>query len=117
MTEELYQRLRVGISNFQFQISNQSNNSTMKQSNNFTSIHLQSWPEYEEKYLVEDQVQIVVQVNGKMRDVVSIPYTVYSIQKEVEKRALASEKVQKYLKGTAKKTIYVEGRIINFVID
>ncbi|PIR79830.1 MAG: hypothetical protein COU25_03320 [Candidatus Levybacteria bacterium CG10_big_fil_rev_8_21_14_0_10_35_13] len=139
ITEELYQRLRVGISNFsfdpelrtggQFPISNQSNNSTMKQSSvrqaqdkkiknqKFESIHLQSWPEYEEKYLVKDQVLVVVQVNGKMRDVVSIPYTVYSIQNEAENEAKKSQKVSKYLEGKkVKKVIYVEGKIINFVV-
>ncbi|OGH06580.1 MAG: hypothetical protein A2171_01555 [Candidatus Levybacteria bacterium RBG_13_35_9] len=132
ITEELWQRLRVGISNFQFPpaspseagraISNQANYSTMKQLNNFESIHLQSWPNYEEKYLIEDQVQVVVQINGKMRDTIqiqnsSIRQAQDKIQSEVETQAKKSQKVLKYLEGKEiKRVIYVEGKIINFVV-
>ena len=46
----------------------QLNNKTAK----FNSIHLQKWPEFDPKLLVQDEVVIVVQVNGKVRDTIMI---------------------------------------------
>ncbi|HSW97686.1 MAG TPA: class I tRNA ligase family protein, partial [Candidatus Saccharimonadales bacterium] len=92
------------------------------------SIHLQLWPAYEEKYLVEDEVSIIVQVNGKMRDTIRVhrsPQGYFplrgsaqiTMQKDVEEKAKESQKIQKYLEDKeVKKVIYVPGKIINFVI-
>ncbi len=92
------------------------------------SIHLESWPIFNPQYLVMDEIAIVVQVNGKVRDTIRIQSSPASpseagraelrIQNKVEEEARKSEKVKKYLEGNPiKKVIYVEGKIINFVIN
>lgn len=82
---------------------------------NKNSIHSEDWISYEEKYLVDEEVEVAVQVNGKLRDTIIL--AVDSEQEEAEKRAKDSEKINKYLsKGEIKKTIYVKNRIINFIV-
>ncbi len=82
----------------------------------FLSIHLQSWPEYERRYLKEEEVTIAVQVNGKLRDTLKILPQNLDDKQMVEEIAKGSKKVKKYLiDKTIKKTVYVKGRIINFV--
>lgn len=81
----------------------------------FKSIHLSTWPQFEEKYLVSDNLTIVVQVNGRKRGEVVIESSKINDQFEVEN--LAREEVSKYLAGNQiKKSIYIPGRIINFVV-
>jgi leucyl-tRNA synthetase len=79
------------------------------------SIHNQSWPEIDEKALEEDSVNVVIQINGKLRD--SIEMLVGASDEEVKEKTLASEKVQKFLDGKEpKKMIIVKNRLINIVI-
>ncbi|MBI2020458.1 leucine--tRNA ligase [Candidatus Daviesbacteria bacterium] len=81
------------------------------------SIHQQSWPKFDNKHLQQDQVLVVIQVNGKVRDTLLIQNDILSNKEVVEKMAKKSEKIQKFLTGkTVKKTIYVPGKIINLVI-
>ena len=80
-----------------------------------SSIHDEKWPKYDEKFSKAKTVTLVIQVNGKVRD--SLPVEAGIDQKEAEKLALASAKVQKFL-GTKKpqKVIFVPDRLINLVI-
>ena len=72
------------------------------------------WPEADAQLLVEDVVTLVVQVNGKKRDQITVPQD--ATQNEVEALALASERVQRLLDGRpAKKVIVVPGRLVNIV--
>jgi leucyl-tRNA synthetase len=72
------------------------------------------WPEAEAKLLVDDEIVIVAQVNGKKRDELRVPKD--ASREEIEARALASEKVQSHLGGRApKKVIVVPGRLVNVV--
>ena len=81
------------------------------------SIHLEEWPLYQSENLVEDEVPIVVQINGKLRDTIRVEIAKIKTQVEVEELAKKSEKVANYLHGQAiRKVIYVEGRLINFVV-
>lgn len=80
------------------------------------SIHTEAWPVFDEKYLVESEVTIAVQVNGKLRDTLKIQNAKVKKQKFVEDKARENSKVQKYLNKPVRKVIYVEGKIINFVI-
>ena len=92
----------------------QLNNKTAK----FNSIHLQKWPEFDPKFLVQDKVTIVVQVNGRVRDNFKFQTSNLKLKKNVEEEAKKSEKVKAYLEGKKIiKIIYVEGKIINFVIS
>src|SRR6266545_3743837 len=78
------------------------------------SVHQQRWPEYDEAVAAPREVTIVVQVNGKVRDRISMPAG--SPDAEVRRRALASAKVQATLNGTKPaKVIVVRDRIVSIV--
>jgi len=80
-----------------------------------TSIQKESWPEFDEKFLVEDMVTYVVQINGKVRGDFEIDRT--ASKEEAMETAKKLEKVQKYLnEGEIKKEIFVEGKIVGFVV-
>ena len=81
-----------------------------------TSIHLSQWPKVDEKALIEDEIKIPIQVNGKVRAVISVSVDRLS-EKEVVEKALKEEKVKKYLAGKKYKVIYIKGRILNFVTN
>ncbi|HVW23284.1 MAG TPA: leucine--tRNA ligase [Candidatus Saccharimonadales bacterium] len=79
------------------------------------SIHLSTWPTYDEKYLVEDQITVVVQVNGKLRAELSVAPD--ADEATIVAAAQADVHVASYLQGqTIKKTIYVPGKLVNFVV-
>ena len=73
------------------------------------------WPEVDEAALVQDEIELVIQVNGKLRG--SLRLSKDTDRETLERLALAHEAVQKQLAGgTAKKVIVVPGRLINVVI-
>ncbi|AZL16059.1 leucine--tRNA ligase [Rickettsiales endosymbiont of Stachyamoeba lipophora] len=74
-----------------------------------------SWPIYEEKFLVEDQVTLAVQVNGKLRTTIEVAR---NIEEEALKQlAINLDQVQKFLLGNnPKKIIIVPGKIVNVVV-
>lgn len=85
------------------------------QMGNATLLVHTSWPTYDPALLIDDSITIAVQVNGKVRDQITIP--VDSTDADVEVVALASEKVQKYVEGkTPKKVIYVKGKLVSVVV-
>jgi len=76
----------------------------------------QAWPEFDEDCLLEDEIEIVLQVNGKVRDKISVPAE--ASKEEVEEAALASERVQSFIDGlTVRKVIVVPGRLVNVVAN
>jgi leucyl-tRNA synthetase len=79
------------------------------------SIFLSSWPKYEKKWLKEEKILLIVQVNGKVRDKIEVEK---GISKEkAESLALQSEKVKKFLEGKKiEKVVFVEDKLINFVV-
>ena len=82
-----------------------------------SSIHSQDWPKFEDKYLVTEEVQIVVQVNGKVRDTLLIAQDILNEESEVVRKALDSPKIQKNIQEKViKKQIYIPGRVLNFVV-
>ena len=73
-----------------------------------------AWPDFDPALLVEDQVTLAVQVNGKLRDTLSAPRGLG--RDEAEALALASEKVQRQLAGASpRKVIVVPDRLVNIV--
>jgi leucyl-tRNA synthetase len=73
------------------------------------------WPVADPELLVGDQIEIVVQVNGKVRDRLSVSPDIS--QEELERLAHASEKVQAHVNGQAiVKTIVVPGKLVNLVV-
>jgi leucyl-tRNA synthetase len=76
-------------------------------------ISYETWPSYDEAMLKETTVEIVVQVNGKVRAKVTVDFN--SAQDHVQTQALAA--VAHYVEGqTLRKTIYVPNKLINFVV-
>ncbi len=73
------------------------------------------WPDADPKALEQDEVELVVQVNGKLRGSIRVPKN--ADQATIEKLALANPNVQKFISGqTAKKVIVVPGRHVNLVV-
>lgn len=81
------------------------------------SIHQQSWPKFNSKYLEDKEVPVVIQVNGKVREILLIQKDILNNKKVIEKLAKGLEKVKRFLNGkNIKKVIYIPGKIMNFVI-
>jgi len=79
------------------------------------SIHNQSWPQWDEELAKDEEITLVVQVNGKLRDRITVPASIT----EAEARQIAAEstRVQTHLEGKeVVKEIYVPGRLLNFVV-
>lgn len=79
------------------------------------SVHQESWPVVDEAALVQTEVEIVLQINGKVRERISVPTEISGM--ELEKLALDQEKVKKYLVGQdIVKVIAVPGKLVNIVV-
>ena len=73
------------------------------------------WPEVDESALVRDQIELMLQINGKLRGAISVPASADKAQ--IEAAALASEAFVKQAAGAApKKVIVVPGRLVNVVL-
>jgi leucyl-tRNA synthetase len=91
MTEELWFRLRLPY-----------------------SIHQQPWPTWDERLAASEAVTVVVQVNGKVRDKLTISAGV--AQAEVETLALSSDRVRRWIDGASiSNVVYVPGKLLNIV--
>lgn len=85
------------------------------QSKGRSSVHVSPWPQYDRKKVVEKMVSIAIQVNGKTRGVVSVSPD--APEADVKSLARELEPVKNHLEGKEiRKTIYVPGRILNFVV-
>lgn len=79
------------------------------------SVHQQEWPKWDESALIETTVTLPIQINGKLRDQISL--SVDADEATAKAEALKSEKIQKYLEGKEiKRFIYVPKRMISFVV-
>ena len=75
-----------------------------------------TWPAYDEEYLQSDTVEIVVQVNGKLRAKLNVPADDINDQKKIEELALADPNVQKFVPEKPKKIVYIQkAKLINLV--
>ena len=83
---------------------------------NKKSIHLEKWPDYDEKKIVSEKIMIMVQINGKPRASFEMP--VGSSQDEVEKVSFAREDVSKWLIGKEiKKKMFIKEKILSIITD
>lgn len=74
-----------------------------------------SWPKYDESALVQDEVEVIVQVNGKLRDKISMDANI--AREDMEKIALESEKVKAAIEGkNVVKVIAVPKKLVNIVV-
>ena len=79
------------------------------------SVHEQAWPGYEEALIQADEITLVVQVNGKLRDRVTVAADIS--EEAARELALASTKVRPHVDGRKLlKSVYVPGRLVNLVV-
>ena len=75
------------------------------------------WPKWEEKYLASDTVEVVVQINGKLRAKLTVDKSDLENEEKIKELALADEKIQKYTENGIKKTIFVpKAKLLNIVV-
>jgi len=81
-----------------------------------TTISYEAWPTYDETKLVENEVEIVVQVNGKVRAKLNVAKDI--TKEQLEKVALEDERVKEQIEGkTIRKVIAVPGKLVNIVAN
>ena len=82
---------------------------------NNKSVGYEKWPEYDKNLIKEDEIELVVQVNGKVRDRIKMAAEIS--EKEANELVLKSDKVQKWLEGKKpKKIIFIKGKLVNIVV-
>ena len=79
------------------------------------SVHEQEWPGYDESLIKTEEITLVIQVNGKLRDRIEAPADI--TEETAKELALSSEKVRPHVEGKEiRKAIYVPGRLVNVVV-
>jgi leucyl-tRNA synthetase len=71
------------------------------------------WPQVDEAALVRTEIEMMIQVNGKLRG--SITVAKDADKATIEAMALANESAQRFFEGTPKKVIIVPGKLVNIV--
>ena len=80
------------------------------------SIHNQRWPRWDEALAKDEEITLVVQVNGKLRDRITVSASI--TEAEARQMVLERQKVKAYLEGKkVVKTIYVPGKLVNLVVQ
>ena len=75
------------------------------------------WPKWDDKYLMSDTVDVVVQVNGKLRGKLTINVDELDDEEKIIKLATDDKKIKKYIEGDIKKTIFVKrAKLLNIVV-
>ena len=75
----------------------------------------QEWPSYDEQFLVEDEVEIVVQVNGKVRD--RMTTSIQASEEEIKEAVLALPKIQELIAGKeVRKVVVIPKKLVNIVV-
>lgn len=83
---------------------------------NKDSIHAQPWPKYEEKYLQDDEINLPVQVGGKIRAVLVVPADIS--EEKAKELAVTNPDVQRHVGSrTVQKIFYIPGKVISIVIS
>jgi len=79
------------------------------------SIHNQSWPQWDEALAKEEEITLVIQVNGKLRDRLTVPASI--TETEAKQLVLESQRVKAYLEGKEiARIVYVAGKLVNLVV-
>ncbi len=83
---------------------------------NKKSIHLENWPKYNPKLIKKEEFNLIIQINGKMRDKITVSSGIS--QKETEELVNGREKIKNYLAGKKiVKIIFVPDKLINIVVN
>ena len=82
---------------------------------NKNSIHLQINPTFNDKLIEKDKITLIIQINGKLRDQIQVEKN--APEEEIIDNAKKTKKIRQYLEGMEViKSVYVPGRIVNFVV-
>jgi len=82
---------------------------------NVSDMTEQKWPDYDERFLAEDEVEMVIQVNGKVRDRMNM--SIHSTEEDTKSAALANPRIQRLVNGkTVRKVVVVPKKLVNIVI-
>ncbi len=80
-----------------------------------TTIYSEHWPSFDKALVKEEEIMLVVQVNGKVRDRIMVPAD--TSKEELEKVALASERAGQFVKGkNITKVVTIPGKLVNIVV-
>ena len=75
----------------------------------------QPWPGHDDRLLIEDEVEVVIQVNGKVRD--RMKMSILATEEEMKTAALANLKIQRFTAGkTIRKIVVVPRKLVNIVV-
>ncbi len=78
------------------------------------SVHQQPWPRFDPSLTVEETITLIIQVDGKVRDRISVPAEITDAS--AQRLAMESERVRRYLKGgQPRRAIVIPGRLVNLV--
>lgn len=116
MAEELWSRTY-----YEPRTKNQEQQSSVLSSKSFVhgfnSVHRQPWPSYDPKYLEEETVTVILQVNGKLRGTITVDTATSLDQKKLETLAKEKKNLTRHLEGKRiKNVIFVPGKLVNFVV-
>jgi len=79
------------------------------------SVFKEQWPQYDESLIKDEEIELIIQINGKLRDKITVSADIS--EEEAKEKALASKKIQKWLEGKEpKKVIFVKGKLVSIVI-
>ena len=110
LTNDEYKKLILLVSPFAPHIANELFE-TMGYGENIES---SNWPEIDEKALVLSEIEIPVQVNGKVRGVIKV--NADATQEEIVEVSKSNEEISKHLAGNIVKVIYVPKKILNIIV-
>ena len=113
----LAEELWFKVQSSKFNVTEAGGNKTLKlKPGTLNFLSYQPWPKFDPTLLVESEMEIPVQVNGKLRDVIKVPANADNAA--LEAAAKASEKVQSFITGkTVKKIIVVPKKLVNLIVS
>jgi leucyl-tRNA synthetase len=80
------------------------------------SVHTSAWPKYNPKLIQEEKTTVAVQVNGKLRGTLQVRSEQSGDKNEIIKKAKTCPQIVKWITKDPKKTVFVPGKLINFVV-
>ncbi len=81
------------------------------------SVHKESWPKYNEKYLIEEKINVPIAINGKVRKVISVSKNKVDNKDEMLNQAMEDKKIKELIEGREiVKQVYVSGKMLNLVL-
>jgi leucyl-tRNA synthetase len=115
LTEELWQRVNGGLGMVNGPAASAQPHPPVTSHNSQTTLADQPWPAYDPALLVEDEIEMPVQVNGKVRDKIVVKKD--AAREEIEALARGSAKVAEWTAGKEiKKVVVVPGKLVNIVV-